>query len=384
MDGQDFTDVETYGREKWLGELAQELKEESYRPEAVRQVYIKKSNGKMRPLGIPTLRDRVCQRAGMLVLGPVFEADLPTEQYAYRAGVDALCAVKEVHRLINLGHREVVDADLSGYFDSIPHAELMTSIARRIVDRRMLHLMKMWLEAKVEETDAGGEKKCTTRNRDEGRGIPQGSPISPLLANVYMRRFVLGWQRTSLAKRLGARIVNYADDLVVCCWRKADEALEGLRRIMTLLSLTVNEEKTRLCRVPEGEFDFLGYTFGRRYTPQGRAYLGSWPSKRSVKWMMEAIREQTDRRGLPREAVEVVKGINRKLNGWANYFRLGPVSKAYRAIDAYTTERLRRWLCDKRQERGRGIHRYPEEYLYKELGLVRLWMRTQGLPWAKA
>lgn len=384
VDGQDFTDVETYGRKKWLGELAQGLREESYRPEAVRRVYIKKSNGKMRPLGIATLRDRVCQTAGMMVIGPIFEADLPSEQYAYRAGVDALCAVKEVHRLINTGHREVVDADLSGYFDSIPHAELMTSVARRIVDRRLLHLIKMWLEAKVEETDAGVRKQGTTRNRDEGRGIPQGSPISPLLANLYMRRFVLGWQRTSIAKRLGARIVNYADDLVICCWRKADEALEGLRRIMARLKLTVNEEKTRLCRVPEEEFDFLGYTFGRSHTPRGRAYLGSRPSKGSVKRLMESIREETDRRALQREATEVVERINRKLTGWANYFQLGAVSKAYRAIDAYTTERLRQWLCGKHQRRGRGIHRYPDKYLYEERRLVRLRMRTQGLPWAKA
>lgn len=217
VDEQEFADVEAYGVERWLGELAQALREEHYRPEAVRRVYLKKSKSKLRPLGIPTLRDRVCETAARLVLEPIFEADLAPEQYAYRAGCNALDAVNEVHRLINTGHREVVDADVSGYFDSIPHLELMQSVARRVVDRRMLHLIKMWLEAPVEETDARGRKQRTTENRDEKRGIPQGSPLSPLLANLYMRRFILGWQRLSLAKQLDARIVNYADDLVICC-----------------------------------------------------------------------------------------------------------------------------------------------------------------------
>ncbi|HXG48671.1 MAG TPA: reverse transcriptase domain-containing protein, partial [Methylomirabilota bacterium] len=179
VDEQEFADVEAYGRERWLGELAQALREENYRPEAVRRVYLKKPNGKLRPLGIPILRDRVCQTAARLVLEPIFEADLPSEQYAYRAGCNALDAVNAVHRLINTGHREVVDADLSGYFDSIPHVELMTSVARRVVDRRLLHLIKMWLEAPVEETDVRGRKQRTTANRDTKRGIPQGSPSTP-------------------------------------------------------------------------------------------------------------------------------------------------------------------------------------------------------------
>ena len=172
------------------------------------------------------------------------------------------------------GQTDVVDADLADYFGSIPHAELMKSLARRIVDRRVLHLIKMWLECAVEETDDRGRKKRTTEAKDSGRGIPQGSPISPLLSNLYMRRFVLAWKKLGLERSLGSRIVTYADDLVILCKQgKAEEALQRMREIMGALKLTVNEEKTRLCKVPEGEFDFLGYTFGRLYSADDRASL---------------------------------------------------------------------------------------------------------------
>ena len=375
VDRQDFADVEAYGLERWLGELALALRKETYQPDPIRRVFIPKANGKLRPLGISTLRDRVCMTAAMLVLEPIFEADLPSEQYAYRAGRNAQQAVVEVEQVLFRSHPDVVDADLSDYFGSIPHAELLKSVARRIVDRRVLHLVKQWLECAVEETDKRGRKTRTTVAKDSRCGIPQGSPISPLLANLYMRRFVLGWKQLGLEQHLGSRIVTYADDLVILCKRgKADEAQLRMREIMGKLKLTVNEEKTRVCKIPEETFDFLGYTFGRMYSARtGKAYIGYRPSKKSIQSLVQKIHALTAKRMVWQETTALVGKLNRTLRGWANYFQVGAVSRAYRAIDSYTAMRLRRWLRHKHKIRdavGTGI--YSDSYLYETLRLVRL------------
>ncbi|MGA7951067.1 MAG: group II intron reverse transcriptase/maturase [Thiobacillaceae bacterium] len=385
VDGQDFADIEAYGVERWLGELTQALKEKTYRTQAVRRVYIPKADGKQRPLGIPTVRDRVVQTAAVLVLTPIFEADLDPHQYAYRPGRSAHDAVRHVHRLLNTGHTEVVDADLRDYFGSVPHAELMRSLARRIVDRQMLALIKQWLVMPVDEDDGRGGTKRTTAAKDGKRGTPQGAPISPLLSNLYLRRFLVGWKVLGLERQLRAQIVSYADDFIILCRGTAAPAAAAMRRMMDKLKLTVNEAKTHVRRVPAERFDFLGYTFGRFYSAKtGRAFIGTRPSAKSLHKVSRTIHDLTSRRWLLLDERERVARLNRTLVGWANYFRLGSVSRAYVALDRHASRRLRRWLCLKHKAKARSAQRFSYEFVYHQLGLVRLAATTRNFPWAYA
>jgi len=215
--------------------------------------------------------------------------------------------------------------------------------------------------------------------------LPQGAPISPLLSNLYMRRFVLGWKSLGYGERLQARIVNYADDFVILCGKSAERAHATMSALMGKLGLRVNTEKTRLCKVPEESFDFLGYRFGRCYsTKNGREYIGAQPSTKKIAGIIKRISQKTQRGTLCCEAAEKVEELNALLRGWGNYFCLGPVSKAYRAVDAHCCYRLRQWLRRKHKLRGASVGRYPDEYLYGTLGLVRLAATTPNFPWAKA
>jgi RNA-directed DNA polymerase len=385
VDGESFQDIEAYGVERWLAALTQELLDGTYQPRPVKRVWIPKPDGKQRPLGIPTIRDRVVQMAVVLVLEPIFEADLPPEQFAYRPEKSAQDAAMRVRELIRTGYTDVVDADLSGYFDSIPHHELMKCVARRVCDPHVLHLIKMWLEAPVEETDEKGRKSRTTRNKDEGRGTPQGAVLSPLLANLYMRRFLVGFKQLGHAERLQARIVNYADDFVICSRGHAAEALTVMQDMMAKLKLTVNEQKTRRCRLPEDKFTFLGYTFGRYYSRQtGRAYLGLCPSTKKVQQLCRTVSELTDRRTCWQRVTDKVAQLNHKLRGWANYFSLGTVYRVYDTVMSHTRRRLRRWLCYKHNVRRRKFARFPKAYLHDELHLVKIGDLPRSPLWANA
>ena len=385
VDGESFAAIEAYGVGRWLGELARDLRAGTYAPQAVRQVLIpKKQPGKFRPLGIPCIRDRVAQTSAMLVLSPIFEADLQPEQYAYRPGRRANDAVKRVHGLLNSGHNEVVDGDLSNDFGEIPHAELMTSIARRVSDGRMLGLIKAWLEMPVEEDDGKGGKRRTNRARTERKGTPQGSPISPLLSNLYMRRFILGWKTLGYAQRFCAEIVNYADDFCVLGKAPAAEMLTVVKRLMGNLKLPVNEQKTRCMQCPEEPIEFLGYRIGWTWRPHRERppYIGTRPAKASVQSICRKISDLTDRRSGNLPADVVVGRVNRAMSGWANDFRLGQVSPAYAAIDRHAARRLRQWFCRKHKVKSGKYVRFSIVSLWENHGLTCLSAKTRNLPWA--
>lgn len=384
VDGEKFSDIERYGVERWLGELVRELKEGLYAPQAVRQVLIpKKQKDKWRALGIPCIRDRVVQTSVVLILTPIFEADLQAEQYGYRPGRNANDAVQRVHSLLNTGHHEVVDADLSNYFDEIPHAELMRSVARRVSDGRMLKLIKAWLVMAVEEDDGKGGKRRTNRAKRRCKGTPQGCPISPLLSNIYMRRFILGWKQLGYAQRFGAQIVNYADDLCILGKTPAAQMLAAFTGIMERLQLPINAQKTRCLRCPDEAVEFLGYRIGTNYRPNGKGrYIGTRPSKSSIQDVCRKVSEQTARRYGAKKPEQMVMRLNQILSGWSNYFRLGQVSPAYAAVDAHTRKRLRQWLCRKGKVRSGKYVRFSDERLYEQYGLIQLAPKTKSLPWA--
>jgi RNA-directed DNA polymerase len=385
VDGQTFEEIESAGVGPWLAALREELRRQEYRPQPLLRVWIAKSNGGQRPLGIPTIRDRVAQMAVLLVLGPIFEADLCDEQYGFRPGIDAKMAVRRVYfNVTERRLREVVDADLSDYFNTIPHGPLMRCVSRRIADGSVLSVVKRWLQAPVVERQEGVELR-TTVAADTNRGTPQGGVASPLLANLYFRRFILAWKQFGHEQHLQARVVNYADDLVICCRPgSGPAAMATFRNLITRLGLTVNERKTRLATLPEESFDFLGYTVGRFHGKGGRPYVGTRPSKKSVRKLYERIHEETSSHWNWQQPAERVEVLNPILRGWCGYFNQGPVGKVYRLVRQYVERRLRRWLMRREQRRGTGYKRYPDRYLYEELGLFPVPDRRAAMPNAKA
>jgi RNA-directed DNA polymerase len=304
---------------------------------------IPKPGGGERPLGIPTIRDRVAQTAAKLILEPIFEADLEPNAYGYRPQRSAQDAIQKVGELLQQGYTDIVDADLSKYFDNIPHAELMECVARRIVDRHMLHLIQMWLKVPVEERDENGKRRLTG-GKDNDRGTPQGGVVSPLLANLYINRMLKGFRQARRGEQFRAQIVNYADDFVILSRGKAAEALEWTRGVLERLKLTLNEKKTSIRNARQERFDFLGYTFGPHFsTRTGRQYLGYSPSQKSVKRIRGNVREHLGRNHTqPWE--EVRDRLNQKLRGWAQYFQLRRPWSVFQVVDEYVEDRVRHFL----------------------------------------
>jgi RNA-directed DNA polymerase len=371
VDGVSFEDIESKGLEDWKNGLREELRSKTYKPQPVRRVTIPKPGGGERPLGIPTIRDRVVQTAAKLVLEPIWEAELEPNAYGYRPRKSAQDAIRKVDELLHDGYTDVVDADLSKYFDTIPHSELLQCVARRIVDRQMLHLIKMWLQVPVEERDETGKKRLTG-GKGTDRGTPQGGVISPALANLYMNRMLKGWRQTRRGEQFGARIVNYADDFVILSRGKATEALEWTRGVLERLELTLNEKKTSVRNACRERFDFLGYTFGPHYSMRtGQRYIGYSPSNKSVARIKENVGDWLVPSNV-RPWEEVSERLNQKLQGWRAYFDCGSTAKAYRAVDQHVYDTVRHFLRRRHKVSSQGTHQFPEAQVFGPLGVIRL------------
>ena len=378
VDGVTFEQIDASGADAWLAGLREELVSKTYRPDPVRRVMIPKPGGGERALGIPTIRCRVIQTAAKIVLEPIFEADFEDSAYGYRPRRSAVDAVKETHRLICRGYTDVVDADLSKYFDVIPHSDLLKSVTRRIIDRHVLWLIKLWLKAPAEERDGNGKRRMSG-GKNSKRGTPQGGVVSPLLSVVYMNRFLKHWRLTGRGEAFRAHVVSYADDFVILSRGCAEEALTWTKAVMTKLGLTLNEAKTSVKDARRESFDFLGYTLGPRHFPEGgRWYLGANPSKKSVqriKAKVSGLLKPRNKSAWP----EVQIRLNRLLGGWSAYFSHGTLVPAYQAVDHHVYDRVRSFLCTRHKAQGRGTKRFSREYVYEELGVLRL-RRMRQMP----
>lgn len=378
VDGHSFAAIERSRLERWMLELQDDLRSGRYAPDAVRRVLIPKPGGGERALGIPTVRDRVAQTAAALVLLPIFEADFTDEMYGYRPRRDAHGALAVVHAALKEGRMQVVDADLSKYFDTIPHGALLRLAALRVSDGAVLRLIRQWLKAPIEERDERGRRR-RSGGRDHDLGTPQGGVISPLLSNVYMNAFLRAWKTRAIEAGIDAKVVNYADDFVLLCRSRSDEALAITRTTAVEYELTLNETKTKLRDARRETFDFLGYTFGPAvHRPTGRRYLCASPSRAAVTRLRAKVRTVMHRSNV-NAWEEITASLNRILRGWAEYFSFGHIARSYWWVDAFVLRRARGFLTRRHKLHGMGTRHFPPEKVFGPGGIVCLGWQRRGI-----
>jgi len=388
IDGVAFKDIEAgEGAPALLAGVAEALKSKTYKPAPVKRVMIPKGRGAYRPLGIPTIRDRVVQMAAKLVIEPIFEADFCETSYGFRPGKSAQDAVDDVAHTLNKGYSEVIDADLSKYFDTIPHSKLMAMVAERISDGSMLHLIRMWLKAPVMEEDGDGTKRHIGGGKGNRKGTPQGGVISPLLANLYLHLVDRVWKRSQLQRKLGARIVRYADDIVILCREGTERPMAILTEILGRMDLLLNETKTRVVDARREMFSFLGFEIriwkGRG---TGKQYAHVQPSKKSLQAMKSRITKMTARERTLIPLGHLIGEINETVRGWVNYFHFRNCSQRMLQVRTHLEERVRIHLQRRHKIRDRksGYIRFPRRDLYGRYGLLKVpatagWKRAHAL-----
>lgn len=376
VDGMNFEDIEQkIGIDKFLLELANDLKDKTYHPSPVRRVMIPKADGSQRPLGIPTIRDRVAQMAVKLVIEPIFEADFCPNSYGFRPKKSAHDAVDDIADALHRGYTNIIDADLSKYFDSIPHAKLLAVVAERIVDSAILHVIKLWLKAPVIGEEKDGTRKNVGGGKANSRGTPQGGVISPLLSNCYLHLLDRIWDKHQLRWKLKARIVRYADDFVVLCAGKVDQPLSTVRQVLERLDLTLNETKTRIVDARQESFNFLGFAIrvskGMR---TGKRYPHVCPAPKSLAKIKDRITQLTVRERTPKALEDIVGGVNSTLRGWVNYFHYRNSNQSLEKVKTHTEERMRKHLMQRHKvkDRGIGAGRFPSQQLYTKYGLYKV------------